>query len=147
MDKLKKAATDYFDEGFNCAESALLALSDFKKLDCGCIPNVASGFGGGVGRSGEICGVITGAVMAMGIVHGRSRQEGKDSKTKERIYELVSNFVKNFQSKFGSLKCIELTGCDFSTAEGSNKFKSEKIHSNICSKLLEFAVSEAMKLL
>jgi hypothetical protein len=43
---------------------------------------VATGFGGGEGLFGDTCGAITGAVMALGAVHGCCRlAEGEDRKT------------------------------------------------------------------
>lgn len=147
MENIEEAAAAFFNEGFNCAESTLLALADYAKIESNLIPKLASGFGGGLGRYGETCGAVTGAVMAIGAVHGRAKTEGSNQEAKEKIYSLVQIFLNKFKKKYGSLKCIDLSGCNMLTPEGLEKFKNENVHANICSGLVMFAVSEALKLL
>jgi len=147
MKDTAKAATKYFLEGFNCAESSLLALSDLKKINCRYIPKVASGFGGGVGRYGEICGALTGSIMALGLLNGRGRSQGSDKDAKEKIYKIVENYLKEFEKKFGSIRCIDLIDCDLKTPEGQKKARDKNVHKNICAGIVEFAVSEAARLL
>jgi len=146
-EKTAKAAAKYFLEGFNCAESALLALTDFKKIDCNYIPKIASGFGGGVGRYGEICGALTGSIMALGLLHGRKRSQARDSNAKEKIYKMVEDYLNGFEKKFGSLRCVELTGCDLKTPEGLKKARDNDIHKKICTGLVEYAAEHAAGLL
>ena len=40
-------------------------------MECAAIPRIATPFGGGIGGRGEVCGAVTGAVMAIGLKHGR----------------------------------------------------------------------------
>ena len=35
------------------------------------VPRIATPFAGGMGRSGEVCGAVVGALMCIGIKHGR----------------------------------------------------------------------------
>ncbi len=140
-----KSAKDYFMEGSNCSESTLLGISEAIGEKCRFIPQIASGFGGGFGRHGEVCGAISGAVMAIGLVHGR--KDPKDAAAKEKIYGIVDEYLKIFKEKYGTLSCRELTGCSMLTAEGLKKIKDEKIHANICAPIVEFAELEALKLI
>lgn len=66
-----------FDNGFNCAESVLLATSHekFAQSIGGIIPRIATGFGGGIARNGDVCGALTGGVMAIGLALGRVSPE------------------------------------------------------------------------
>ncbi len=89
-------AAEYFNRGFNCAESTLLALSDSLDIECKYIPKIATGFGGGVGRHGEICGALSGSIMALGIVLGR--KEAEDRAGKEKMYKITEDFIKKFVS-------------------------------------------------
>jgi C_GCAxxG_C_C family probable redox protein len=146
-DNIEKIAADYFNSGFNCSESVLLSIAKVKKIKNKYIPKVASGFGGGLGRHGETCGVITGAVMAIGLKYGRSETEGKDREAKENIYKIVDGFIKSFEKEFKNTRCIDLIGCNMLTPEGLQKIKDENIHVNICTKLVEFAAREAIKLI
>jgi len=146
MKMIEEVAAEYFDKGFNCAESTLLALADYFKINNTLVPAVASGFGGGIGRYGEVCGAVSGAVMALGAVHGRNRTQGQDQELKEKMNGLVQEFLKKFKERYGSLKCIDLSGCDLLSDEGRVKYKNENVHKNICYNLVKFAVIEAGKL-
>ena len=63
---IQETAVAYHTNGCNCAQSVLMALQNETGLDEDTSRRVATGFGGGV-RCGEICGSITGAVMAFGL--------------------------------------------------------------------------------
>jgi C_GCAxxG_C_C family probable redox protein len=147
--QLKKVAEEkakaYFGSGFNCAESVLKSLTEEMGIDCSCIPKIATGFGAGFGRHGEICGAITGAVMALGLKYGRSNTD--DPEAKEKAYAIVDDFLKTFKSKFKNVRCMDLTGCNMLTPEGLQKVKDDKIHKNVCNELVMFAAAEAAKLL
>ena len=145
IEKTKKSAKDYFLKGFNCSESTLLGISESLDKKCKFIPQIASGFGGGFGRHGEVCGAISGSVMALGLVYGR--KDPKDTGTKEKTYGIVDEYLKKFKEKYGTLTCRELTGCDMLTPEGSKKAKDEKVHVNICAPIVEFAEREALALI
>jgi C_GCAxxG_C_C family probable redox protein len=145
IEKTKKSAKDYFLKGFNCSESTLLGISESLDKKCKFIPQIASGFGAGFGRHGEVCGAISGSVMALGLVYGR--KDPKDAGTKEKTYGIVDEYLKKFKEKYGTLSCRELTGCDMLTPEGLKKAKDEKVHVNICAPIVEFAEREALALI
>jgi len=138
-------AKENFTNGFNCTESVLKSLTAEMGIECSCIPKIATGFGAGFGRHGEICGAITGAVMALGLKYGRS--DTKDPEAKEKAYAIVDDFIKTFESKFKNIRCIDLTGCNMLTPEGLQKAKYNNVHKNICTDLVVFAAIEAAKLL
>lgn len=50
----------------NCAQSVLCALGEYTGLDEDTAKRVASCFGRGM-RCGEVCGTLTGALMALGL--------------------------------------------------------------------------------
>jgi C_GCAxxG_C_C family probable redox protein len=141
----KKTAKDYFMEGFNCSESTLLGISEKLGKKCKFIPQIASGFGGGFGRHGEVCGAISGSVMAIGLVYGR--KDPKDAEAKEKIYGIIDEYLKNFIGQYGTLSCRELTGCNMLTPEGLKKLKDEKVIVNVCAPIVEFAEREALKII
>jgi C_GCAxxG_C_C family probable redox protein len=143
----EKITTDYFNSGFNCAESVLLSLVEAMNMKHSCIPKIATGFGAGFGRQGEVCGAITGAVMALGLKYGRSGLEERDREKKEEMYKIVDDFIKSFEKKFKNIRCINLTGCNMLTPEGLKKFKDENVHASICAQLVAFSAKESAKLL
>jgi C_GCAxxG_C_C family probable redox protein len=137
MNEIVDKASAYFKNGYNCAESTLLAIAkDGLKLDSDLIPKIATGFGGGISRQGYICGAISGVIIGFGLKYGRNSPEELRAHTYNRVVE----FLKQFQKKFGSILCKELSGCDLSTIEGIRKFREENVHKQICSHFVNGAI-------
>jgi C_GCAxxG_C_C family probable redox protein len=93
-------------DGFNCAESVLLSAVRVLGLGPqGLTPRIASCFGGGVGRThSEICGALSGALMALGLAHGRDNP----TEPRERIYALAVELRQRFLDAHGSTQCRDL---------------------------------------
>jgi len=60
-----EAATSKFLEGFNCAQSVLFSFCDDLQLDKNSALKLSCGFGGGMGRKEEVCGAVSGGIMAI----------------------------------------------------------------------------------
>ena len=103
---LERKAFDYFNNGFCCSEAISKTIIDeFAENPDGYPVKVASGFCGGVGRSHEdICGALTGGVIAAGYLFGRMEQ-GKDLKEATRV---ITAFRKAFLEAFGSTNCAAI---------------------------------------
>ena len=84
------------------------------------LPKIATGFGGGIGRRGSLCGAFTGAVMVLGMKFGRT--EAGDQDRKERVYELGHRFWDRFEKEFGSCYCHDLTECHMDRPEERRKW-------------------------
>jgi C_GCAxxG_C_C family probable redox protein len=97
-------ADDYMlKNDYNCAETMLHAANE--AYDLGLSEEAmraASAFGGGMGRE-DACGAMTGALMALGCMRSRDWAH-KD----ERLGELRDEFVRKFESRFGSLDCAAI---------------------------------------
>jgi C_GCAxxG_C_C family probable redox protein len=96
-------AVQFFQEGFNCAQAVVCAFAPLYAVSAEQAFRSASGFGGGIGNSGETCGVLTGAVMVIGL-HFSADTPG-DSGNKERVYALVQELTKRFVAARGSTLC------------------------------------------
>jgi C_GCAxxG_C_C family probable redox protein len=120
-------AKSYSEKHWLCSESVLLAISEWLGVRSELIPRIASGFGGGIGGSGSVCGAVSGGVIALGIKFGRA-----DLKQENRAYTLSSELMTRFEKEFGHINCRELTECDFSTEEGRRTYTDEKMWENKC---------------
>ncbi len=69
---------------------------------------LTSAFGGGMGKMGETCGVVTGAFMIISLTHGAS--EANDEQAKAKSCELVTKFAEEFNAHNGTTLCRELLG-------------------------------------
>ena len=70
----------------------------------------ASSFGGGVGGWGSACGAVTGAVIALALVHGTDGEETLEQfkANRGRLREASQFFLKDFEDAFGSVNCMDL---------------------------------------
>jgi len=141
--KTAQKAVELFDSGYNCAEAVLFALTEKFSQKTPFIPRIATGFGGGVGRSGSICGALSGAVMAVGLLRGCDKAEEKEKRT--ATYESVLRMVDAFEKEFENINCKALTQCDFRTKEGQEKFRSQEIRKNICPKFVRWCTEYVAK--
>jgi C_GCAxxG_C_C family probable redox protein len=137
MMSFEKRGKNYFNSGFNCAESVLLALSGdarFSERAQGCIPRIATGFGGGMALNGDVCGALTGGIMAIGLALGRE----EPSQSRTTCYSAVERFYQDFKKEFGTCKCSELTGVNLKTAEGTEAHQT-KIRVERCEPIVAWA--------
>ena len=130
-------AADYFARGFNCSQSVLAAYAEQFGLTEELALKVAGGFGGGMGRMGETCGAVTGAIMVIGLKFA-STTPG-DMQGKENAYAVVQEFVHRFKGRNVTVLCRELLDCDISTPEGMKRAQQEKLIKKCCPKLIQDA--------
>ncbi len=110
----RNRAGNNFKSGFNCAESVLEAFNSL--LDKPFSPTVvkmASGFGGGLGHAGCMCGALTGSVMVLGMFEGRTGSE----QDREPIYALAKEFHDRFKQENGATCCRVLNQHEFDSPE------------------------------
>ncbi len=138
MTKQADDAVAMFLEGYNCAQSVLATLGQQRGLDKDTAIKVAQAFGGGVARTGSLCGALGGGLMALGL--SCSASSGADSAAKAKAYDIARAIMAEFARRHGSLLCRELTGCDLTTEEGTRRFKEIDAHHTICTKLVADAV-------
>jgi C_GCAxxG_C_C family probable redox protein len=144
---LEQEAARYSDEGYNCAESVLLAfLSGWSKyFRMGVTSAAATAFGGGMGRMGYTCGALSGGLIVIGLDIGRT--DGKDDEGKKEAYLEAQELFRRFQQRWGTLTCRELTQCDLSTQEGFNKYRELKIHETKCIEIIKETVKAVSTIL
>jgi C_GCAxxG_C_C family probable redox protein len=99
---------------------------------------VATGFGAGMGRMADTCGAVTGAFMALGLMHGMRR--AGESQAKEAAYERVREFSRRFRQRHSTLACRDLLGVDVGTEEGLKAARERKLFSTLCSGFIRDAV-------
>lgn len=58
---------------------------------------------------GEVCGAVSGAVLAIGLLYGEEQDEA--------VTHLTEQFVKRFREENGALRCIDIVGFNISAVE------------------------------
>jgi C_GCAxxG_C_C family probable redox protein len=129
MTKVERAVA-MFKEGFSCSQAVFTAFSDDLGLDRTAALKIAQAFGGGMGHLGEACGAVTGAFLAIGLKHGRTRAE--DLAARDKTYALVQAFAKRFKELHCSITCRCLLGCDIGTEEGMKTAQEKNLFQTLC---------------
>ena len=104
---IKEKSTEFHNRGYNCAQAVLASLGEYTGLDEKAALAVSGGFGGGL-RSGEVCGAISGAVMAIGLANPFT--DSADAEAKDKIARLAKECVAAGKEKFGCVRCDEIKG-------------------------------------
>jgi C_GCAxxG_C_C family probable redox protein len=101
--QIDQRAFDLFQNGFNCAEAVSTAVVEWYGSGAAeFTPKAATAFGGGVGGTKcETCGALTGGVIALGWLFGRT-EPGAD---KQNVYAFATEFRNKFLDSFGSTQC------------------------------------------
>ena len=108
---------ELLDSGFNCAESMVVAFADMVDLPRDIGMRAATGFGGGMGRTGNVCGLVSGAVLILGWSVGRN--DPADLQSKKRAYDVVARLIRSVESSRRSILCPGILGADL--ADGKSQ--------------------------
>ena len=126
-----EVAVDKFVSGYNCAQAILYAYGPELGLDGETALKVATGLGGGMGGRGEICGAVTGGILALGLKYGRGGQEEKS--VAQLAYQKTGELMAAFERVHGTCTCrVLLDGCDLRTPEGMKRFREEDLQHKVC---------------
>ena len=121
---LSEAAVKKFGEGYSCSQAIVLTYGTLYGIDERTAKTVARSFGGGMARTCQTCGAVTGAYMVLGF-----KNDSADEKlAKEKTYALVQEFSRRFQAKHGHVNCRQLLNCDLGTEEGQEYFKNNNLY-------------------
>ena len=131
-------AKNYFEKGYNCAQSVMLAFCDETGLDFETSALISSGFGGGIGRLREVCGAVSGMVMVLNMIKGYN-DTGKGG-AKAAHYALIQELCGKFREINGSIVCKELLApADRSTSAQPVERTAEYYKKRPCSELVKCA--------
>jgi C_GCAxxG_C_C family probable redox protein len=130
-------AASLFDEGFSCSQSVLGTFCERYGLPRATAFRLADAFGGGLGGLGKTCGAVTGALMVIGLAHGRTVADDPAAKlaTNERVRELMAQFTR----RHGTTACRDLLGCEIDTPEKARAARDEGRFDRVCVPLVRAA--------
>lgn len=134
---LGEKAVAYFEEGYNCAQSVLLAMFEYWKGKNELIPKIATAFGGGIGRCGSVCGAVAGGVMALGIKYGTN---GSSLEGRLKAYKMAQKFYKRFEKHHGTVLCRELIGYNLLNPKELEEARRTNVSKEKCPNFVREAV-------
>ena len=138
-------AVALFQEGYNCAQAVFAAGVRPYGLAKETALRVGQAFGGGMGRTGNVCGAVTGALMVIGFK--RAALDPKDMQAKLDAHRIAQAFLTSFAARHRSLLCRDLLGCDIATPEGFKQVQDQNLHATVCAPLVASATELIEQLL
>jgi C_GCAxxG_C_C family probable redox protein len=137
-------AAERFAGSFSCSQAVFSAFAPAFGVGDESALRIASAFGGGIGRRGEVCGAVTGALMALGLARGHA---DNSESSKSTTYELVDEFLRRFQESHGAIGCRALIGHAIDTQDGLQAARDAGVFKTICPGLVAGAAAIAASLL
>ena len=107
------------------------------------IPRIATCFGGGIGNSGDVCGAVVGAVMAIGLVRKQSTSVEEWLETAKA----ARSFRHRFEEEMGTISCRELTKLDLTSVDGRELLMDSDVAMTVCFPAVANAFQIVMELL
>lgn len=129
-------AVEYFNQNYNCSQGVFTAFAKEQGIDEKLALKISTNFGGGA-RKGEMCGAVSGALMALGLFYGHS--DGNDQEEKSRAYSISEEFMDRFIAEKGTVVCRELLGYDLTKPEERAQILEKDLFHCICPEMIRCA--------
>jgi len=141
MDVVEIARAYYLDDRnqFGCAETTFIVLKGAFGLHDPTDSSAAMALNGGVAYSGGMCGAVSGAALAVGMLAEQRIADHREAKRVAR--ELVARLMDDFRAQHGSVDCRDLIGIDLRAPGGHERFIESGTWRDGCMRQIEFAVS------
>ena len=108
MTRSEKAAS-LFKQKYNCAQAILAAYGPDYGLDETLALKLSSVYGGGIARTGGMCGAVSGALMVLSLRYCDAKPKGMLEKP---VHKKARLLLKRFQQEAGSHNCNAMRGFD-----------------------------------
>lgn len=131
-EETQEKALNYFNSGYNCCESAVMAVCDYLGVDREIPQKISTPFGSGMSKNGSNCGALNAAFICMGLVGGRKSSED----SRDTSYLPADRIFGKFKEKYGSACCYDIIGVNLKNSEEAEKDK-EKRHNELCGPLVK----------
>jgi len=128
-------ALKLFSQGNNCAQSILVAFAEEAGIDAGMAFSMASGLGGGIGETQNICGAINAGAIVLGLKFGKHNPN--DSNSKDWIAAHVGNFIKQCRQELGDSQCSGLLKFNFNDSEKKKEAEETGHTLKVCTNVVE----------
>jgi C_GCAxxG_C_C family probable redox protein len=145
-DEAVKRALALFNEwpeANHCAPSTITVLQQAYGLPGGELPLwISTGFRGGM-CVGEVCGALSGAIMALGLMAYKTlepRTAHEQRVASQAIVPYIRALMLDFNCTFGSIHCAKLTKRNERTPEENEIYVRTRLGKDICSKFVEFVI-------
>ena len=131
MKKSEEALKD-FGTKYNWSQAVISVFTEELDLDKELALKISKGFGGGASR-GELCGAVSGGIIALGLKYGDSSKP------------YIEKFEKRIEELYRSIRCEEMLGYNVSNDDENKIVENKNLKTKLCPKIVADAVSEIEK--
>lgn len=144
IDRSVELAKKYFSGNYNCSQSTMKAVLIGMDMDFEQVMPLAAGLGAGVAHQGNVCGAVTGAILALGIVQGKLHIDPLIQK--EAAYTSGEEFVRRFKKRHNTIICDQLTGITMTNITARKEANENRIFEKKCPSFVSDAVRIALEI-
>ncbi len=142
----KEKAVELFRQGFNCSQAVFTAYRQADVLDEKSALKLSTILGAGVAGTGdELCGAVSGALLAISMKFGRSDIQSIEAK--KQTYELGKRFMADFKLSMGSCTCESILGLNLGIPGNMQKAQDMKLFETRCVDAVKAASDNLEKIL
>ena len=122
LNKVEADAEQLFRTGtYFCSEAVVQTINELLGMPFSAdVVKLASGFPIGMGKSGCLCGAVSGGQMALGMVYGRVEGEPMQDKMFDKAKGLHDYIMKEYKSNCCRVITKEWQGDNFKSPERKN---------------------------
>lgn len=128
MNDIETAVSCFKNTEFNCSQAIISTYGSKFGVDQASCFKISEAFGGGIAHLGSICGAVSGAMMVIGLSHGRTKDD--DLKAKKKVYDLADEFIAEFKERNKTVMCKELLNYEIDTEEKLKLAREKKVFEN-----------------
>ena len=138
MNNSNKAIMMVKEGGFQCSQAVVATLGEQLCAEQKQVLRLATGFGGGIALQGDICGAVSGAIMAIGLKHGYDK--GPDIDARDKVFFFAQELIERIKAKHGCYTCKGLIGINLTDPKGIKLFYEQGIPEKICHNVIKDCV-------
>jgi C_GCAxxG_C_C family probable redox protein len=134
-------ARQYFldnQNSYGCAETTFMVLKEAFGLPEAGDSSPAMALNGGIAYRGGVCGAITGAALAVGMLAERRQPDHKLAKLSAR--QRVDRLIDHFEATHGAVNCRELIGTDLRDEDQHLQFIQSGLWRTRCMSQIETVI-------
>lgn len=138
MQPVGEVAATHFLEGFSCSEAVLMSIASAQGISSPLIPKIATAFGSGLSCTNGMCGALSGGILALSLLKGRTSKEDD----RRELYSDVQELTRLFEKQFSHHECTKLLGFSLSEAEAGTKFVEGDCKNAKCVHYVSYVANE-----
>lgn len=105
-----------------------------------------TGYDGAIRTGRTICGILFGATVFLGYLHGVNATQAPEinDERRSRAIESVQGLFRGFVENFGDTDCRTLTGCDWSNEKDIERYMKEEVYKETCFKYFHYVLAQCL---